>query len=310
MRYSEIVEELKGRRDVTLGNAVYGLTRFTWGLTKKSFIADSCGVIADAAFTAPNATMNMSTAWIGALTYTIQIYFDFSGYSDMAIGLAAMFGFRFPENFRAPYRSLGPADFWRRWHMTLSRWFRDYVYIPFGGNRHGIRREYAGLLLTFFLTSLWHGATWPFLVWGGLHSLALVLERLTGLRNGTSLPALRRALMIVFVVVSWVPFRSPTLGHAVRIWRAMVTGGAGAPSPEVLITLTPWSLVALGIGLLVFLGPRDRTGFQLIYGGHTGRTGRVAFRYPRAAITAPLLLVLAVISVLWLDFSPFLYFQF
>jgi alginate O-acetyltransferase complex protein AlgI len=311
VRYSEIVDELKSRRDVTLGNATYGLTRFAWGLAKKSFVADSCGVIADAAFTAPHSTMNMSTAWIGALAYALQIYFDFSGYSDMAIGLAALFGFRFPENFLAPYRSLGPADFWRRWHMTLSRWFRDYVYIPLGGNRHGIRREYAALLITFFLTSLWHGATWPFLVWGGLHSLALITERITGRITGagrsTSRPGLRRAAMALFIVVSWVPFRSPTLGHAVEIWRSMVTGGTGAPSPEVLITLTPWTLVAVGIGLLAFAGPRNISGFQLVHGGHAGRVG---FRYPRAAITAPLLLVIAVISVLWLDFSPFLYFQF
>jgi alginate O-acetyltransferase complex protein AlgI len=228
----------------------------------------------------------------------------------MAIGLAAMFGFRFPENFRAPYRSLGPADFWRRWHMTLSRWFRDYVYIPLGGNRHGIRREYAALLITFLLTALWHGATWPFLVWGGLHSLALVTERVTGVRSGNSRPLLRRAIMIIFIVVSWVPFRSPTLGQAVDIWQAMVAGGTGAPSPEVLITVTPWTVVALGIGLLVFVGPRDRTGFQLVHGGRGGYGGRAGFRYPRAAITTPLLLVLAVVSVFWLDFSPFLYFQF
>lgn len=307
VRYSEIVTELKNRRDVTLGNATYGLTRFAWGLTKKAYIADSAGTIAEAAFNSPDATMNSTTAWIGALAYAVQIYFDFSGYSDMAIGLAAIFGFRFPENFCAPYRSVGPADFWRRWHMTLSRWFRDYVYIPLGGNRHGRRREYAALLITFLLTSLWHGATWPFLVWGGLHSLALVVERVTGLRESHARPGLRRAIMAVFIVISWVPFQSPTLGHAVDIWRAMILGGVGAPAPEVLITLTPWTLVAIGIGLLVFVGPREVTGFQLIHGGHPGRT---AFRYPLAAITAPLLLIVAVISVLWLDFSPFLYFQF
>jgi len=307
VRYSEIVGELKGRRDVTLGNATYGLTRFSWGLAKKAFVADSAGVVANAAFAAPHATLNASTAWVGAVAYTIQIYFDFSGYSDMAIGLAALFGFRFPENFRSPYTSLGPADFWRRWHMTLSRWFRDYVYIPLGGNRHGVRREYVALLVTFGLTSLWHGAAWTFLVWGGLHSLGLVTERVTGLRNSTSLPAVRRAVMVVFVIVSWVPFRSPTLTHAVQMWTAMFAGRRGAPSPEVLITLTPWNLVALGIGLLVFVGPRKITGFQLIHGGYTER---VAFRYPLAAVTAPVLLAVAVIAVLWLDFSPFLYFQF
>jgi alginate O-acetyltransferase complex protein AlgI len=310
VRYAEIVTELKGRREVTLPNAAYGLTRFAWGLAKKAFVADSAGVIADAAFGGPAVTMNTATAWIGALAYAIQIYFDFSGYSDMAIGLAALFGFRFPENFRSPYRSLGPADFWRRWHMTLSRWFRDYVYIPLGGNRRGPRREYAALLITFGLTSLWHGATWPFLAWGGLHSLALVVERVSGLRTGESWPGLRRTAMVVFIVISWVPFRSPTLGHAVDIWRSMVTGGLGAPSPEVLITLTPWTGLALLVGLSSFVGPRDITGFQQVHGDYVRFDRRTRFRLQRAVLTAPLLLSVAVISVLWLDFSPFLYFQF
>jgi alginate O-acetyltransferase complex protein AlgI len=310
VRYSEIAGELKDSREVTLGNATYGLTRFAWGLTKKAYIADSAGVVANAAFATPESSFNTATAWIGALAYAIQIYFDFSGYSDMAIGLAAIFGFRFPENFRSPYTAIGPADFWRRWHLTLSRWFRDYVYIPLGGNRHGIRREYAALVITFLLTSLWHGATWGFLVWGGLHSLALLAERVTGLHRrspGLLLTTLRRAAMALFVVFSWVPFRAPTLTGAVGVWQAMTGFSGGTPSPDVYITLTPWNLLALGLGISVFLLPRNATGFQLIHGGYS--TG-VQFRYSLAAITAPVLLVVAVISVLWLDFSPFLYFQF
>ncbi|GAA3591245.1 MBOAT family protein [Kineosporia mesophila] len=310
VRYSEIVHELKDSREVTLGNATYGLTRFAWGLTKKAYIADSAGIVADAAFGTPGGSLSSSTAWIGALAYAIQIYFDFSGYSDMAIGLAAIFGFRFPENFRSPYTAAGPAEFWRRWHMTLSRWFRDYVYIPLGGNRHGIRREYAALLITFLLTSLWHGATWGFLVWGGLHSLALLAERVTGLHRqtpGMLLTALRRAAMATFGVCSWVPFRAPTLTGAIDVWQAMFTFQGGEPSPDVYITLTPWNELALMLGLLVFLLPRNTTGFQLIHGGHSGG---LTFRYPLAAVTAPVLLAVAVISVLWLDFSPFLYFQF
>jgi alginate O-acetyltransferase complex protein AlgI len=343
VRYAQIAGELKGRRDVTLDDASFGLSRFAWGLAKKAFVADSAGLVADAAFSAPSGTLNATTAWIGAIAYAVQIYFDFSGYSDMAIGLAAMLGFRFPENFLAPYRSLGPADFWQRWHMTLSGWFRDYVYIPLGGNRHGPRREYTALLATFFLTALWHGATWPFLVWGGLHSGALLLERATGQRGRTTWPGLRRAVMALFIVISWVPFRSPTLGHAVEIWRAMAgapgeptglgglsgsTGlsgsswlgglsgasglGArlGAPSPEVLITLTPWTLLALAVGLLVFVGPRHVSGFQFVHAARPQPGDRRDFRPPRAAVTVPVLLVIAVVSVLWLDFSPFLYFQF
>jgi alginate O-acetyltransferase complex protein AlgI len=304
VRYSEIGPELTARREVTLENAAYGLTRFAWGLAKKACVADSAGLVADAAFAAPPGTVNTTTAWIGAVAYAVQIYFDFSGYSDMAIGLAALFGFRFPENFRAPYRSLGPADFWRRWHRTLSRWFRDYVYIPLGGNRHGRRREYAALLVTFLLTALWHGATWPFLVWGGLHAAALLLERTLGLRDDESFRGARRSAMALFVVLSWVPFRSADVSQTLHLWQAMTSWQPGAPAPSVLVTLTPWTLTALGVGLLAFVGPRDRTGFEFVHGL------RLEFRVPRALVTAPLLLVIALISVLWLDFSPFLYFQF
>jgi len=310
VRYTQIVGELRDSREVTLGNTTYGLTRFAWGLAKKAYVADSAAVVAAAAFATPDHQMNTSTAWIGALAYSAQIYFDFSGYSDMAIGLAAIFGFRFPENFRAPYTSIGPADFWRRWHMTLSHWFRDYVYIPLGGSRHGVRREYAALTVTFLLTSLWHGATWGFLVWGGLHSLALLVERVLGLHRNVPGPlfaGIRRAAMAVFVVFSWVPFHTSTLTDAVRIWEAMTGLSGGAPSPDVYITLTPWNLAALGLGILVFFLPRRATGFQLLHGGHSER---LEFRYPLAVITAPVLLCVAVVSVLWLDFSPFLYFQF
>jgi alginate O-acetyltransferase complex protein AlgI len=305
VRYSEIVQELKDRRDVVLDDAVYGLTRFAWGLAKKACIADSLGLIADAAFDQHGTQLNASTAWLGAIAYALQIYFDFSGYSDMAIGLAAMFGFRFPENFRSPYAAIGPADFWRRWHMTLSRWFRDYVYIPLGGSRHGPGREYGALLLTFGLTALWHGATWAFLTWGGLHAAALLIERVSGLRRRPEhWVAVRRIVMAVFVVLTWVPFRSPTLGHAVDIWQAMLLGGWGPPSPDVLITLTPWTLAALGVALAAFVGPRQVTGFQVLYGS------RATFRYPRAAISIPVLMGIGVVSALWLDFTPFLYFQF
>lgn len=304
VRYAEIVDELKGRRDVRLEMAAYGATRFAWGLAKKACVADSAGVVANAAFAAAGHDMNAPTAWLAALAYSVQIYFDFSGYSDMAIGLAMLFGFHFPENFNAPYSALGPADFWRRWHMTLSRWFRDYVYIPLGGSRHGIRREYAGLLITFLLTSLWHGATWPFLVWGGLHSLGLLVERITGIRDSKRFRLLRRVVTAVFIVVVWVPFRSETLTQSGQIWRAMVTGGLGAPPPVVLVTLTPLTVAALVLGLCAFFSPRTSTGFQLVHGRLQ------AFRLRIAWVTAPVLLATAIVATMWLDFSPFLYFQF
>jgi len=227
VRYSEIRDEIAHRLRARTEDVAYGLARFGWGLAKKVMIGDVCGTVAGALWNPGMAAPNASTAWIGALAYTLQIYFDFSGYSDMAIGLARVFNFHFPENFAGPYRSWSATEFWRRWHMTLSRWFRDYVYIPLGGNRHGPEREYFALITTFGLTSLWHGATWPFLIWGGVWSAALTFERITGLRRSPSLIRLRRAAMAVFIVFSWVPFRSATATQAWTIWKAMFTGGWG-----------------------------------------------------------------------------------
>ena len=264
-------------------------------------------MIVDAAFGRPGP-LTAGTAWLGATAYAVQILFDFSGYSDMAIGLAAIFGFRFCENFVCPYAAVGPADFWRRWHISLSRWFRDYVYIPLGGNRHGVRREYAALLATFALTALWHGAAWTFAVWGGLHGLALLVERVTGLRGATRFVAARRALMVLFILLSWVPFRAPTLQRAVQVWHAMVvaplTGSVAGPSPEVLLTLTPPTLVALGVGCLAVVAPRETTAFRLVF------ERRAGFGHALAAVAAPALFATAVVASTWLDFRPFLYFRF
>ena len=154
--------------------------------------------------------LNSTTAWLGVLAYTVQIYFDFSGYSDMAIGLARMFGFRFPENFNRPYSAVSMTDFWRRWHMSLSRWFRDYVYVPLGGNRMGTRTTIRNLLFVFLLTGLWHGAAWTFVLWGLFHGVLLVIERLTGINALADDRAAggRRAATLVLVMIGWVLFRS------------------------------------------------------------------------------------------------------
>jgi alginate O-acetyltransferase complex protein AlgI len=311
VRYAEIQDEIREPRRPDTDAALFGMSRFAWGLFKKAFVADSCAVVANSVYALPPSELTGPTAWIGALAYALQIYFDFSGYSDMAIGLAAMMGFHFPENFNGPYRAVSVTDFWRRWHMTLSRWFRDYVYIPFGGNRHGVGREYAGLLLTFFLTSLWHGATWTFLLWGGLHSAALLFERFTGLRRSTRWLGFRRILMIVFVLGSWVPFRAETLRQTAQMWKAMAAGSLSAPPPTVLVTLTPWALAALAVGCLSFVLPRTGTGYQWVSGAVRDSTrARFSVRRPAAAFITAALLPAAVVAVFWLDFSPFLYFRF
>jgi alginate O-acetyltransferase complex protein AlgI len=304
VRYSEIREEIKARRRlVDTSQAAYGVTRFAWGLAKKACVADPCGMVADFVFAQPSNELTTPMAWLGALAYAVQIYFDFSGYSDMAIGLAALFGFRFPENFNAPYRAASVTEFWRRWHMTLSRWFRDYVYIPLGGSRHGPRREFAALLVTFLATSLWHGATPGFLVWGGLHSLALIVERVTGLRHAQRWQAARRLLTGLFVVLAWVPFRAQTMGEALTVWRAMFAGAAGSGfgglTPDLLVTLGPLPVVAMVVGLAAFAGPRD------------ARWLSTWFRFRAISVfAAPALLTASVAAVFWLDFSPFLYFRF
>jgi alginate O-acetyltransferase complex protein AlgI len=227
----------------------------------------------------------------------------------MAIGLAMMFGFHFPENFNSPYKSVSITDFWRRWHMTLSRWFRDYVYIPLGGNRFGVGREYFALLMTFLLTSLWHGATWTFLVWGGLHSAFLVLERLTGLRKVQGFVALRRAATFVIVVALWVPFRATTMTQAVDIWQAMFAGRWTGLPPEVLVTLTPVPVMAMLLALIAVVGPARRTNFQAVYGAVSSMR-LSGFRFRFALATVPVVLIVSSFAILYADFSPFLYFQF
>ena len=178
IRYHEIAEQIKDRRaHETLDNKLLGLFRFVIGLSKKVLIADQVGIFVDEVFAVAPADLSTPLAWLGVIAYSIQLYFDFSGYSDMAIGIARMMGFRFPENFNFPYISQSITEFWRRWHMTLSYWMRDYLYIPLGGNRASPRRMYLNLWIVFLLSGLWHGASWNFVVFGAFHGLFLVLEK-------------------------------------------------------------------------------------------------------------------------------------
>jgi alginate O-acetyltransferase complex protein AlgI len=204
-----------------------GLFWFATGLFKKVMFADSVGTYANLFFNAvaSGKSVGFSDAWIGTLAYGFQLYFDFSGYSDMAIGLALMIGIVFPLNFASPYKATSLIDFWRRWNMTLSRFLRDYLYIPLGGNRRGPIRRYLNLLITMLLGGLWHGASWNFAVWGGIHGLGLLVNhawRSTTERTGWRLPImLSQLLTLALVMFAWVPFRADTLTHAVMIWRAM-----------------------------------------------------------------------------------------
>ncbi|NLZ16295.1 MAG: MBOAT family protein [Desulfobulbaceae bacterium] len=224
VRYQHISHQI-GRRSVSWNDFSYGAQRFIIGLAKKVLIANVMGRAADYIFLLPPDRISMSLAWLGAIAYTLQIYYDFSGYSDMAIGLGRMFGFHFLENFNYPYVSRSIREFWRRWHMSLSTWFRDYLYIPMGGGKRQAWRTYCNLLLVFFLCGLWHGASWTFVAWGLFHGFFLVVERLgakTGL--GQLLPTVvKHGYTMLVVVVGWVFFRAETLEYALAYLKAMVT---------------------------------------------------------------------------------------
>ncbi len=214
VRYHDIAAQLK-TRFVNAGQVAYGIERFVIGLGKKVLIANPMGAVADEIFALPPDSITATVAWTAVACYSLQIYFDFSGYSDMAIGLGRMFGFKFLENFNYPYISQSIQEFWRRWHISLSNWFRDFLYLPLGGNRRGPGRTYFNLLIVFLLCGLWHGASWNFVVWGLLHGSFLVLERIgfLGVLNRVWRP-LRHCYVIFIVMIAWVFFRVETLSGA------------------------------------------------------------------------------------------------
>jgi alginate O-acetyltransferase complex protein AlgI len=214
VRYATVARQIR-RRTVHLNYVMNGLMFLSIGLSQKVLLANNAGSVADDIFALPLDLLSSSLAWTGSLAYTLQIYFDFAGYSNMAIGLGLIMGFKFPHNFNYPYISQSITEFWRRWHMSLSSWFRDYLHIPLGGNRHGPFRTYRNLLIVFLLCGLWHGASWTFVAWGLYHGLLLISERV--LKNSVMKPAprgLRHLYTLLAVVVGWVLFRSETCEQA------------------------------------------------------------------------------------------------
>jgi alginate O-acetyltransferase complex protein AlgI len=221
VRYHDISDQIRHR---VLSTPLFasGIERFIFGLGKKMLIANPMGFIADTIFALPSTEIGLMTAWLGIICYALQIYFDFSGYSDMAIGLGRMLGFRFLENFNFPYISRSIREFWHRWHISLSNWFRDYLYIPLGGNRRGNFRTMFNLLLVFLVCGLWHGASWNFVIWGLMHGLFLALERGRWGRLLDNCPAvLQHFYMLLVVLTAWVFFRADTLDHSTSYLSAM-----------------------------------------------------------------------------------------
>lgn len=315
VRYGFIARQLT-ERSASLDDVAAGMRRFTIGLAKKVLIANTAGEAADEIFAHQTGQLDPALAWLGVLCYGLQIYFDFSGYSDMAIGLGRMFGFHFPENFRTPYASRSLREFWRRWHISLSSWFRDYVYIPLGGSRARPPRVRLNLLLVFFLTGLWHGASWNFVIWGLFHGGFLALERT---RFGTlleRLPALPRHIYLLLVVgVAWVFFRAEDLDHALGYLSAMIGLGGRAQDAYVATLLTPKLIAALAAGI-AFSFPwwqrldLDRLGLdRLALGGRGGPAMALAAAMAREAAWLGLF-VTCLLVVAGQSHDPFIYFRF
>ena len=214
VRYNEIMKSLKCRK-ITLDRVYLGLQRFLIGLAKKTIIADKMGAVADYVYSLPVESTNTSLAWVGAVAYTLQIYFDFSAYSDMAIGLSKMLGFDISENFNYPYIAKSMQDFWRRWHISLSTWFRDYLYIPLGGNRMGTVHTYFNLFVVFLLCGLWHGASWNFVFWGIYNGIFLIIERMGFCHFLKKIPSFFcRIYLLLVVICGWVFFRADSIADA------------------------------------------------------------------------------------------------
>lgn len=291
VRFREVEEDLQSiDRANRWENWGVGWSFFAIGLTKKVLLADSLAAIIDPALS-HSETLGTAGAWMCMFGYAYQLYFDFSGYSDMAVGLGHLFGIRIPQNFNSPYQALNPSDFWMRWHISLSRCMRDYVYVPLGGNREGAVRTYRNLMLTMLIGGLWHGAGWTFVIWGGYHGLLLIAHRLTP--SWDALPApVRRTSMFVLATIGWVFFRSRDLSMAVSLLRTMFT-----------IRWAPWPAGTGGlVGLLAIAAAL----------AHFARnTWQIDHRWRFAPAMALGVGVAVCLAVLYgAEPAPFLYFQF
>jgi alginate O-acetyltransferase complex protein AlgI len=260
VRYTDVAADM-ANRNITLDMFAEGVRRFLIGLAKKVLLANSLATAADAIFEIPDGGATFTVAWLGIVCYALQLYFDFSGYSDMAIGLGWMLGFRFLENFDYPYISRSITEFWRRWHLSLSTWFRDYLYVPLGGNRRGTARTYFNLLTVFLLCGLWHGASWSFVLWGLFHGAFLIAER-AGL--GRFLEArsafMRHAYTLVVLAFGWVLFRAESPAHAVAYWKSMVGLGPSNSEDGLFIYLSSGLAIALAVALVSATPAWERLG--------------------------------------------------
>ena len=302
VRYAPIKDQLSNRSH-SLESIYLGFRRFLIGLGKKIIIADTLGLSVDRIFNTPIETLSPGIAWAGILFYTLQIYFDFSGYSDMAIGLGKMFGFTFPENFNYPYISKSISEFWRRWHMSLSSWFKEYVYIPLGGNRNGIIRTCFNLMFVFLLTGIWHGANWTFILWGIWFGIFIVLEKIVAFHFSAKthyfysiFSWLYTMLIIVF---GWILFRSNSLSVALNYFKALFGQITFQQELGISYYIRPGGWILAGCAFLIALGVNRYFLF----------TSKPFIRFIND-IALCFILLFCVILLTSNSYSPFIYFNF
>lgn len=315
-RYNSVVSRVS-ERSVSVELFTSGIRRFIIGLAKKMLIANTVAGVVDQVFSLPANQLPAATAWLGIICFTIQLYFDFSGYTDMAIGLGRMFGFELMENFNYPYISSSIREFWRRWHISMSQWFRDYLYIPLGGNQHGKARTYLNLLIVFLLCGLWHGANWTFVVWGIWYGIFLILERINLFRlTNAAWRPLKHVYALLVIVLGWVFFRSPSLPYAVSFIGAMF-GVSTVPTAayDAAVYVTPAVVLAVLAGIVGSMPfmPAISRYRKRIQTRLTQSANGSLLATSVASVEAVLLIVIFVASIIMVfteSFRPFIYSQF
>ena len=301
VRYSDVQDQL-AERNVTTADFSEGIMRFVVGLGKKVLLANQMGAVWTQIY-ALGGDISALMAWTGAAAYTFQIYFDFSGYSDMAIGLGRMFGFKFPENFRYPYESVSITDFWRRWHITLSTWFKEYLYIPLGGNRRGLARQALNLLIVWTLTGFWHGAGWNFVMWGLYYFAILFIEKLFLLKALDKLPRLfRHAYALLLIVIGWVIFASDDVSVMLPYLGSMFGANGALGGMDVYTLLTRAALMVICCVASTELPRR-------MFVTAAGKMNEKAAFTVKSVLTLALL-ALSVVFLIGDSYNPFLYFRF
>ncbi len=305
VKYRDIDEALSARKETVEGFS-YGAKRFVYGLAKKILIADCMAVVADRVFGAGLETLTTQAAWIGAFCYALQIFFDFSGYSDMAIGLGSIFGFKFPENFNLPYISGSITEFWRRWHISLSTWFKEYLYIPLGGNKKGKTRTYINLWVVFLATGIWHGAAWNFLAWGIFHGFFIFIERVGLKMTLDKHKIIGHFYTLSVILFGWILFRASGIKHALKYIKIMFFGQTISGTPIQL-----WEFINHRTILTIVVGIILAGAIQTIISKNK-KSEMIKWRYHKymEPVCVGLLLFICILAITSNTYTSFIYFRF